>query len=79
MEDILLTIVLAPLLASVIAGLFGGRIGRAGAHRLTILAVGVSFVLSVWILEGLISGRLQPYDGTVYTWGVSDGLHMEVG
>jgi len=78
-EDILLTIVLAPLLASVIAGLFGGRIGRAGAHRLTILAVGVSFVLSVWILEGLISGRLQPYDGTVYTWGVSDGLHMEVG
>ncbi|MGD8734942.1 MAG: NADH-quinone oxidoreductase subunit L, partial [Gammaproteobacteria bacterium] len=65
--------------ASVIAGLFGGRIGRAGAHRLTILAVGVSFVLSVWILEGLISGRLQPYDGTVYTWGVSDGLHMEVG
>ena len=79
MEDILLTIVLAPLLASVIAGLFGGRIGRAGAHRLTILAVGVSFVLSDWILEGLISGRLQPYDGTVYTWGVSDGLHMEVG
>jgi NADH-quinone oxidoreductase subunit L len=78
-EGILLTIVLAPLLASVIAGLFGGRIGRAGAHRLTILAVGVSFGLSVWILEGLISGRLQPYDGTVYTWGVSDGLHMEVG
>ncbi len=79
MEGILLTIVLAPLVASAIAGLLGARIGRAGAHGLTILAVGVSFLLSVWVLEGLISGRLQPFDGTVYTWGVSDGLRMEVG
>jgi NADH-quinone oxidoreductase subunit L len=79
MEGILLTIVLAPLVASVISGLFGSRIGRAGAHGLTILAVGVSFVLSAWVLEGLVSGRLQPYDGMVYTWGVSDGLRMEVG
>lgn len=42
-----LTIVLAPLLASIIAGLFGWRIGRAGAHWITILGVALSFVLSL--------------------------------
>ena len=34
MSEILLTIVLAPLAASVIAGLFGRQVGRAGAHYL---------------------------------------------
>ncbi len=48
MKPVLLTIVLAPLLASVIAGLFGRRIGRAGAHWVTILGVALSFVLSAW-------------------------------
>ena len=35
-----LTIVLAPLAAAIVAGLFGKQIGRAGAHWITILAVG---------------------------------------
>jgi len=39
LEDIYLTIVLAPLLAAIVAGLFGRQIGRAGAHWLTIMAV----------------------------------------
>ena len=37
MENIYLAIVLAPLLGSVIAGLGGGTIGRAGAHWVTII------------------------------------------
>ena len=36
MHCIHLTIVLAPLLAAIIAGLFGRQIGRAGAHWLTV-------------------------------------------
>lgn len=79
METVLVTIVLAPLLAATVAGLFGVQLGRAGAHWITILAVGLSFVLSVWVLQGLLSGRLPVFEGAVYTWGVSDGLELEVG
>ncbi len=79
MEQVLLAIVLSPLAAAVIAGLFGRVIGRAGAHWITILGVGASFLLSAWVLAGLLGGRLEPYDGAVYTWGISDGVRMEVG
>ncbi len=44
-KSILLAIVLAPLLGAIIAGLFGRQVGRAGAHTVTIAAVGLSCVL----------------------------------
>jgi NADH-quinone oxidoreductase subunit L len=74
-----LTIVLAPLVAAIVAGLFGKQIGRAGAHWLTILAVGLSFVLSALVLKHLYWDGGQTENYTVYTWAVSDGLRMEVG
>jgi len=74
-----LTIVLAPLAAAVVAGLFGKRIGRAGAHWATILAVGLSFVLSVLVLKDLYLDGGPTEDYSVYTWAVSDGLKMELG
>jgi len=79
MQGTHLTIVLAPLAAAIVAGLFGRQIGRAGAHWITILAVGLSFVLSLLVLKDLYwdGGTTQNY--SVYTWAVSDGLRMEVG
>ncbi len=74
-----LTIVLAPLAAAVVVGLFGRQIGRAGAHWMTILAVGLSFVLSALVLKHLYFDGGQAENYTVYTWAVSDGLRMEVG
>jgi NADH-quinone oxidoreductase subunit L len=47
MENIYLAIVLAPLVGAIIAGMGGKLIGRNGAHRVTILAVGISSVLSL--------------------------------
>ena len=79
MHGIHLTIVLAPLAAAIIAGLFGRQIGRSGAHWITILAVGLSFVLSVLVLKHLYLDGGQPENYSVYTWAVSDGLRMEVG
>jgi NADH-quinone oxidoreductase subunit L len=79
MQSTYLTIVLAPLLAAIVAGLFGKRIGRAGAHSVTILGVAISFVLSCYVLYQMVFGGLEPYNATVYTWLLSDGLHMEVG
>jgi NADH-quinone oxidoreductase subunit L len=79
MESVYLTIVLAPLLAAIVAGLFGRQIGRAGAHGVTILGVGVSFALSAWVLWGLVAGTIAPFNGTIYEWAVVDGVTMEVG
>jgi NADH-quinone oxidoreductase subunit L len=79
MQNIHLTIVLAPLFAAIVAGLFGKQIGRAGAHWITILAVGLSFVLSCVVLKHLVFDGGQPENYTVYTWAVSEGLNMEVG
>ena len=78
MERTLLIIVLAPLAASILAGLFGRWIGRIGAHSVTIAAVAVSFALSVKVLWGLLHGA-PVFDDAVYTWLVSDGIHMEIG
>jgi len=74
-----LTIVLAPLAAAIVAGLFGKKIGRAGAHWITILAVGLSFVLSALVLKNLYWDGGQTENYSVYTWAVVDGLRMEVG
>ena len=74
-----LTIVLAPLFAAIVAGLFGKKIGRAGAHWVTIIGVGLSFLLSALVLKNLFWGGMAPENISVYTWAVTDGLRMEVG
>src|SRR3954470_14408148 len=77
-ESTLLTIVLAPLIASILAGLAGRVIGRAGSHSVTILGVAVSCALSMYVLKQLLDGA-PVYNDTVYTWLVSDGVRMEIG
>src|ERR1700742_2601852 len=79
MQKTYLIIALAPLVASLIAGLLGRVIGRTGAHSVTILGVAVSCVLSFRVLSGLLSGTVEPFNGPVYTWLVSDGLTLNVG
>ncbi|UOO82116.1 NADH-quinone oxidoreductase subunit L [Uruburuella testudinis] len=74
-----LTIALAPLAGSLLAGLFGKQIGRAGAHNVTILSVAVSAVLSAWVLYGFINGTRSRYDENVYTWLTMGGLDFSVG
>ena len=79
MENVYLSIVLSPLIASVVAGLFGRQIGRAGAHWITIIGVAISFVLSLLVLKVQLFDGEQAYNETIYTWMVTDGVTMEVG
>ncbi len=74
-----LTIVLAPLLAAIVAGLLGRQVGRAGAHSVTIAGVGLSTVLSFIVLYRLYWGGAEAENISVYTWAVTDGLRMEIG
>ena len=79
MQNILIAIVLAPLLAAALAGLLGKVIGRAGAHSVTILGVGTSFVLSAWVLKSQLVDGAATIDAPLYTWLVSDGIRMQLG
>ena len=79
MESIYLAIPLASLAGAVIAGFFGKQIGRAGAHSVTILGVGISFLLSLVVLKDVVFDGAAVYNQSVYTWMVSDGIRFEVG
>jgi NADH-quinone oxidoreductase subunit L len=79
LQQVCLAIVLAPLGAAVVAGLLGRQIGRVAAHTLCIAGVAVSFALSAWVLRALLADGVAPFDVTIYTWAVSDGMRMEVG
>lgn len=77
METIYLAIPLICLLAAVAVGLGGRVIGRQAAHRITIGAVAIAFLLSTLVAFDVFSGTT--FNGSVYTWGVSGGVIFEVG
>jgi NADH-quinone oxidoreductase subunit L len=79
MEKIYLLIVLAPLIGAIIAGFLGSKIGRAGAHWVTSGGVGLSALLSIYVLLQFINGSTGIYNDSLYIWMVSDGIRMEVG
>ncbi len=76
---VLISVPLLPLMAAVIAGLGGRLIGRAGAHTVTCAAVAISCGLSLMVLKQIYWDGVPVYDAPVYTWLISDGMHMEVG
>ncbi|MDJ0871406.1 MAG: NADH-quinone oxidoreductase subunit L [Gammaproteobacteria bacterium] len=79
MYSVYLAIPLAPLLGALVAGLFGRAIGRAGAHWVTILGVGLSTLLSLVVFMHIVVDGAEPFNGTVYTWGISDGIQFQIG
>ena len=76
---LLLLIPMLPLIAALLAGVFGRVIGRAGAHWVTILCVAVSCALSIYVLKQLYVDGVPTYNAPVYSWLISDGMHMDVG
>src|SRR5712691_66997 len=72
-----LLVPLAPLAGAIAAGLFGRRIGRAGAHWAAIIGVAISFVASCLIFADVLNGTVL--NGPVYTWLVSGDLTLAIG
>lgn len=79
MQTLLLTIVLAPLAAAIIAGIFGKYVGRVGAHSVTILGVAISFALSLYVLIQMAFYGMPAFNSVIYHWAISDGVAMNVG
>ncbi|KQT10416.1 NADH-quinone oxidoreductase subunit L [Ramlibacter sp. Leaf400] len=79
----LLAVPLAPLVGSLIAGIFGttfggNRIGRRLSHTATILGVLVAFILSAMTLKSVAIDGAR-FNETLYEWMVIGGLKMEIG
>lgn len=85
MESIALLIILAPLLGSIIAGLF--PVSRTTAHRVTISGVFIAFALSVYaFIQVALLGQApftvngEPSSSwSVYTWLQSGSIRFEIG
>jgi len=77
MQQIYLAIPLLPLFAAIVIGLFGKKLPRAAAHVVTILGVGASFALSVYVLNDAMTSA--PYNATVYSWMQSGNFTFEIG
>jgi NADH-quinone oxidoreductase subunit L len=77
MNALYLTVALAPLVASVIVGLFGQRLGRSVSHWLCIIGVAVSFMASIPIFQDVMAGHV--FNGDVYTWLRSGDLKLSIG
>jgi NADH-quinone oxidoreductase subunit L len=76
---LLVLIPVLPLIAALLAGVFGRVIGRAGAHTVTIFCVALSCAFSIYVLKQLVWDGVPTYNAPVYTWLISDGMHMDVG
>lgn len=67
-QQLCLVIVLAPLVGSVVAGFFRNQIGRVGAHSATIVGVGLSLILSIYVAAEILSGRVDTVNVNLFTW-----------
>ncbi len=77
MQQLYLLVPLAPLVASVVVGLFGTRLPRAASHWLTIVGVAIAFVASFIVWRDVGAGNT--FNGDVYTWLESGSIRMTIG
>jgi NADH:ubiquinone oxidoreductase subunit 5 (chain L)/Multisubunit Na+/H+ antiporter, MnhA subunit len=66
LHTILSVILLAPLVGSMIAGLFGRQVGRKGAHFATIIGVAISTLLSAYVFKLFMIDGHEAYNAALY-------------
>lgn len=79
LQHVNIAIVSAPLVAAIIAGLFGGSIGRVASHTITTLGVAIAFLLSLLMFNHVVVQDAGIVAHSVYTWLVADGITFEIG
>jgi NADH-quinone oxidoreductase subunit L len=81
LKYLLLLVPLAPLAGAIVAGLFGQLIGRANAHRITILGVAISFAISAYVFKLVWEqpAGVPLFNQTLYTWMTVGDFKLEVG
>jgi NADH-quinone oxidoreductase subunit L len=79
MENIYLTLALAPLVGSLIVGLAGNRLGRTLSHTITILGVAISTVLALYVFNHHVLEGGDVFNENLYTWMQIGSLNISVG
>lgn len=77
--NLTLAIILFPLVGSIIAGIFGKQIGRAGAHYTTIAGVALSLLCSLILFKLYIFDHAPIVNEALYTWGFTGAHTFNVG
>ena len=78
MLALILSVPLMPLVGALVAGLLGSRIGRRGAHRVAIAAVGWSFIASCLIATWVI-GDGEVINFNWYVWARIGDATLSIG
>jgi NADH-quinone oxidoreductase subunit L len=78
MQTLYLTVPLAPLLASIVVGLFGARLGRRASHSLCIAGVAIAMAAS-YVIWRDVGDDGHIFDGAIYTWLRSGDFHLSIG
>lgn len=68
-----------PLGAGLLVGLLGKNLGLKISHRITIVAVGISFFLSLFLLKKSYVDHAPDLNFTLYTWAQSGDAHFKIG
>ncbi len=78
-QPIILSIMLFPLVAALIAGLWGKTIGRKGAHWVTCTFIGMAFLLSCYVAKLYLMDDAPVYNDNLYAWAISGNFTFNVG
>ncbi|MDB3972079.1 NADH-quinone oxidoreductase subunit L [Candidatus Thioglobus sp.] len=79
MEQIYLTIALAPLVGAIFAGFFGSLLGRMATTVITIAGVLISTVLSFYVFSHHVLEGGEVFNQNLYTWMQIGELNVSVG
>ena len=79
MEQIYLSIALAPLIGAIFAGFFGSLLGRMATTVITIAGVLISTVLSFYVFNHHVLEGGEVFNQNLYTWMQIGKLNVSVG
>ena len=67
-QNLALLAVLAPLIGSIIAGVFRNVVGVKGATIVTIVGISIALLCSLILADQLLFAGAAPYNHNLYTW-----------
>lgn len=76
--SIAVSVMLLPLAGSLIAGLFGKKIGRSATHWITIVLVAISFLLSSYLFAVIVIKGHPIVEGVLYNWVTTGPFSFDV-
>jgi NADH-quinone oxidoreductase subunit L len=77
--SIAVSILLLPLLGSLLAGLLGKQMGRCVTHRVTVTLIGAAFLLASYLFATIVILGHPAVEGVLYNWVTSGSFQFDVG